>query len=199
MASTVNTNQKQFFSLRRCNNALSVLIIFIALYIGLSPFLPQIAWWIKRQAPVISSPALTQIKVDNIPTDNTLIIPRLDLKEKILDGESPLTVDKGIWRRPHTSKPPLDSNTVLVGHRFTYRGSAVFYNLDKIEKNDNIVVYWEGKKYEYKVRDIKIVKPTELVVEAPTDKPVLTLYTCAPLITAQNRLVIQADLVGDKP
>jgi sortase A len=82
----------------------------------------------------------------------------------------------------------------LVGHRFTYAGAAVFYNLDKVKSGDQIIVYWHGKAYEYKVFNISQVSPNKASVEAPTNESILTLYTCTPLLTAKDRLVIQAVL-----
>jgi LPXTG-site transpeptidase (sortase) family protein len=195
METTAVESNKQHFDLRKINNGLSVLLIVVALYIGLYPFLPQISWWFRREAPVVSSapPAITE----KIPTANTLVIPRLSLSEKIIEGEAARTVDLGVWRRPHTSQPSKGSNTVMVGHRFTYQGPAIFYHLDKVRMDDPITVYWEGKKYEYKVNSIQTVAPSEISVEKPTDQPILTLYTCTPLITAEKRLVVKATLIGE--
>jgi sortase A len=85
-----------------------------------------------------------------------------------------------------------------VGHRFTYAGPAVFYFLDKIQLKDKIYVDWQQKRYIYEVQNIKEVPPTALSVHAATNKPVLTLYTCTPLLTAKNRLVITSKLLEIK-
>ncbi len=183
-------------TLRKINIGLSVFLLLLGLYIMLWPLLPAINWWLKHDAPIISSPVSISVSVGdlNIPTENTLVLPALDLQEKILEGESVATVNRGIWRRPSSSTPDKASNTVLVGHRFTYSGHAVFYNLDKVKRDDPIIVYWSGKPYYYKVFSVSVVPPETVSVEAPTDQSVLTLYTCAPLWSAKDRLVIQASL-----
>ena len=79
---------------------------------------------------------------------------------------------------------------MLVGHRFTYDGPATFYSLDKVSIGDNIVVYWSSREYDYRVESIKVVPPTAIEVEAPTKDAQLTIYTCTPLWSAKNRLVI---------
>lgn len=84
---------------------------------------------------------------------------------------------------------------MLVGHRFTYANpNGVFYHLDKLQKNDEIALTWQGKRYVYEVHDIKTVEPSETNIEAPTNEDILTLYTCTPLWNPTKRLVVQARL-----
>lgn len=186
----------KLFTLRRVNYCLAGLLILLALYIMVLPIFPSIQWWVRHSAPVISSPTVTSVPLATvkIPDGEILYIPSLNLSEPIFEGASIYTANKGIWRRPQTSSPDQGSNTVLVGHRFTYAGAAVFYNLDKVKSGDQIIVYWHGKAYEYKVFNISQVSPNKASVEAPTNESILTLYTCTPLLTAKDRLVIQAVL-----
>ena len=121
----------------------------------------------------------------------------LGMEETINEGNSIATLRKGVWRLPHTSTPDKGGNTVLVGHRFTYSGQAVFYHLDKVKQGDRITIVWKGKLYSYEVKTIKVVPPTEVSVEANTKEPMLTIYTCTPLLTAKDRLVIQATPIGE--
>lgn len=182
-------------TLRRFNNILGALLICLALYIIVWPFLPGLNWWVRHDIPLVSSITAPKVNVKQIPAENTLIVPALGMREKIFEGESVFTVNQGVWRRPQTSTPDQSSNTVLVGHRFTYTGQSVFYNLDKVRNDDEIIIYWSGKAYTYKVDKISTVPPEAVEVEAPTDESILTLYTCAPLLTAKDRLVVTARLI----
>ena len=83
---------------------------------------------------------------------------------------------------------------MLVGHRFTYDGAAVFYSLDKLKAGDDAYLVHNQKIYHYVVTGSAIVPPTATEVEAPTNETKLTLYTCTPLVTAKNRLVYTAEL-----
>jgi len=184
---------------RRVNDALTVVVILFAVYLMGAPFLPQIKWWLNPpKPPVIHHNATTTtsktVKAPPIPSDNLLIVPRLGMQEVIHDGPTIAELRKGVWLVPHTSQPDKNSNTVIVGHRFTYAGPAVFYFLDKVQVNDQIIIDWHSKEYTYKVTTIREVEPTELSVEAPTTTPELTLYTCTPLWTAKHRLVLIAPL-----
>ncbi|MBC7708162.1 sortase [Polaromonas sp.] len=191
---------KPSVTLCRINHFLTALVVLIAIYIMLFPFLPSIQYWIHR--PREQAPAVVQVTKNNppattpIPDGALLKIPRLDMTEEIHTGPSIYELNKGPWLVPRTSTPDKASNTVVVGHRFTYAGPAVFYFLDKIQVNDRITVDWQHKEYTYKVASISVVQPSQLEVQNPTDKPQLTLYTCTPLVTAKNRLVIVAPLVG---
>jgi LPXTG-site transpeptidase (sortase) family protein len=184
-------------TLRKIMDYFAVALIIIAMYMLFVPFIPAVGWWIKHDSVLASHPSV-QMNPGNVPSVNTLHIPSIDVWQPIHEGLDSDTVDKGVWRRPQTSTPDKASNTVLVGHRFVYYSSGVFYHLDKLKMGDQIIVYWQGTAYEYAVTSMREVSPDQVDVEALSDKPILTLYTCTPLITAQNRLVIKASFVGGK-
>ena len=190
--------------LRWFNHGLTWVVGILALYIIVSPFLPQFMWWLRHDSPIhtvvpgtkkVSDPA--KMPAETPITGEQLIIPALGMREDIHGGASVSALRKGVWRLPHSSTPDSGGNTVLVGHRFTYSGQAVFYHLDKVKQGDHISVTWQGKLYNYVVKTIKVVPPTEVSVEANTKEPMLTIYTCTPLLTAKDRLVIQAAPLGE--
>lgn len=185
----------RYITLRRIADCLAVLLIVIAAYMLFVPFAPAVGWWVTHDT-VFASVSADQAKPVDIPAENTLHIPSLDVWQPIHEGQGLDTVDKGVWRRPQTSTPDKGSNTVLVGHRFVYQSAGVFYHLDKLKKDDKITIYWQGEAYEYQVLSTFIASPEQVEVEAPSSEPTLTLYTCAPLLTAENRLIIKAKLVN---
>jgi LPXTG-site transpeptidase (sortase) family protein len=191
---TISFNWK---SLRTINHVLSVLVVLLAAYIVLSPLLPRLMGGAQSSEKV--SAVTARLSKEPISSEPTLKIPRLDMKQQIHTGLTTADLNKGVWLVPKTSTPDKQSNTVIVGHRFTYAGPAVFYFLDKVQLRDKLYVDWQNKRYIYEVENIKEVPPTELSVHAPTPKPTLTLYTCTPLLTAKNRLVITAKLMEVKP
>lgn len=192
------TTFKNALTLRRSNNLLTVIVVLIGIYIVLTPFLPAISWWSKYQAPIVSSKPTAPTPKPTSPTapqDNTLIIPALAMQEGVHEGASLYTLRLGVWHLPQSSTPDKGSNTVLAGHRFTYSSAAVFYNLDKVVAGNDIYMYWQHKRYHYQVNAVRVVAPTEVSVEAATPEPTLTIYTCTPLWSTKQRLVIQARLV----
>ncbi len=81
--------------------------------------------------------------------------------------------------------PADGGNFVLSAHRFimgitpeqTLRKSP-FYNVDRLQNGDEIIVDYNGKRYFYTISDIFEVKPEDVHIENRTDKPRLTLYSC---------------------
>lgn len=196
----------EHIGLRKFNNVLSVVVIVLSVYILLVPWLPKLGyWWGKHFG---KEPALVAANDDNVqnkpeevvPQQNTLVIPSMHAQWEIFDGPDLGTLNKGIWHLPYTSSPDQNGNTVIVGHRFTYTDpSGPFYNLDQVKEGDKIVVYWNKQKYVYKVDKVSVVPPTALEVERQTDTKLLTLYTCTPLWSARDRLVVQAKPVEASP
>src|SRR6185312_776809 len=187
----------RWFGWRRLNYLMAAVIIIVDGYIAVSPILPRLDLWRRRHAvaAVAGLPYKTNldktptvgVKRKPVPTDDRLVIPSLAIDQKILSGKNPYIVNLGVWARPNTSTPPEGSNTVLVAHRFTYKGPSIFYSLGDLKKGDKVVVYWSGKEYDYTVSGNRIVDGTDLAVEDPTNNSQLTLYTCAPLWTAHPK------------
>ncbi len=126
---------------------------------------------------------------------NFIYLPSIDVKMPISEGQTEDALSGGkAWRRPNTSTPDKGGNVVLTGHRFEFlTGTQSFYNLDKLNDGDEILVHWNGQIYAYKKYTDFIVTPEEVSIEAPTAEHRLTLYTCTPIWTATNRLVILAE------
>lgn len=180
--------------LKRFNDLLSVVVILLSLYILLWPLLPDLLWWAGKANVTAVSPVETPSTSNNVrtPDVNTLVIPSIKMSEKINEGQDISALRNGSWRLPKTSTPDKGGNTVVVGHRFTYSGKAVFYLLDKIHVGDDITVYWQKEAYKYKVSKTLVVPANQISIEENTAEPLLTLYTCTPLWSFKDRLVIQA-------
>lgn len=192
--------------LRKFNNILTAVVVALGLYIMLFPFLPHANLWIStitdntngvRYNGVLAQ--ANNVNTDTLqdaPQDNRLVIPSIQVDNEVILGSDPTIVNEGVWHRPHTSTPDKGGNTVLVGHRFAYNAPATFYHLDKLAPGDRFAVWWEGTEYVYEVYDTFIVDPTAIEVEANTDQPIVTLYTCTPVWTARNRLIVKAKLAN---
>lgn len=140
---------------------------------------------------------LPENKFDVSP--NRLIITKIGVNAPIVESaSSEYGLSLGAWHVPESSSPEKGGNTVITGHRFKYLppSNLTFYLLDKLEAGDLISVVWKNKKYYYKVRELKIVEPTDLSVEAKSEEPILTLYTCHPIYSTAKRLVVVADLIS---
>lgn len=191
-------------TLRRINNFLLAAILLVNGYVVIMPIIPGFMFWLQSHnhaevqriqaeanlAPPPSSSTPT-------PTSDRLIIPSMLLDEPINEGNSTATLSKGLWRLPQSSTPDKGSNTVIAGHRFTYSNpEGTLYNLNKVQVGDLISVWWNGRLYKYRADTIEVVGPNDVSVEAPTQSPQLTIYTCTPLWLPKNRLVVIAKPEG---
>lgn len=96
-------------------------------------------------------------------------------------------------------------NFSLAGHRLSY-GSA-FRNVDKLQVGDAIVVETSDNWYVYQVSDWHIVDPTAVEVIAPVpNEPgaeptqrLLTLTSCHPLFSTEERYIVHAEFVYSAP
>lgn len=184
-------------TLRRINHILTVMLVGVGVYIMAAPLWPQASWWVKYEAPVISKspqPEFKSVAKSQIPPTNMLVIPRLDLQKIIHEGQSEKTLNQGAWHRPGTGTPE-DGNMVIAGHRFNFGGQSMFYHLDKMRVDDEIGVYWKGEAYTYRVTKIEEVTADDVSIEQPSEDRRLTIYTCTPLWSAKNRLVVHAKLI----
>ena len=72
------------------------------------------------------------------------------------------------------------------------RDNSVFYLLDKLENDDDILINYKGKIFTYKVYTKKIIKAkeTDYLNYTEDDKEVLILQTCWPIGTNWQRLLV---------
>lgn len=188
-------------SLSKVNTLLLGVIIVVNSYIIIAPFVPALQLWYKERFAKQQQQQLSeQVDQDNpikYIGPNKLVIPQMFLDQPVLEGPNIYTANKGIWRLPESSTPDKGGNTVLIGHRFLYSTKpAVFYSLDKLNTGDRVGLFWDNIQYIYEVSEVKVVSPSQTDIESATDDDRLTIYTCTPLWTSKNRLVVIAKRIG---
>ena len=133
----------------------------------------------------------------------TLTIPKLSLEDiPVPTADSQVALDReGIIRFEETGVPWEEgSNTFVVGHALGYlwtRTPYVFYELDQLKPGDEIIAKDQAdNEYVFEVYDQVTVKPEDFWVTYPVpDKTTISLQTCTPIPTFENRLVIRGELV----
>ena len=193
---------------------LKVVVLIFLLYLILAPFLPEIAYQLRNllgiqyQEETIFYEEEEEEDSDDVGRresryadfdldGNRLVIPSIGVHIAIVEGTDESVLYRGAWRRPNTSTPDQGGNTVITGHRFHYipPNNRTFYNLNKLENDSKVFVFWNEKEYVYQVYESFIVKPEQTEIEGPMGGNILTLYTCHPLWTADRRLVVRAELL----
>jgi sortase A len=189
------------------NNFLTLLVVCGALYIVVFPYWPRITWQFKDKST--AAPYEGQLRGDSVntgavqptPQENRIVIPPALIDQPILEGKGIWVINNGgSWRKNlNTTSPKELGNTIIVAHRFTYqKPDSGFYHLDKVRVGDKLAIYWQGEELLYTVTETKTVPDTAIEIENNTKDRTLTLYTCTPVITAENRLVVIAkpDQIG---
>lgn len=134
----------------------------------------------------------------------TLSIPKLGLEDvPVPTADSQVELDReGIIHLTETGVPWEDgSNTFIVGHALGFpftRTTYVFYELDQLNTGDEIMLKdKKGKAYTFRVYDRMTVRPEDYWVTYPVpDKTVISLQTCTPIPTFENRLIVRGELVS---
>ncbi|SDF52310.1 sortase A [Blastococcus fimeti] len=150
-----------------------------------------------------------------------LHIPRLgeDYSRVVVEGASEVQLERGPGHYVNTAMPGQQGNFAVAGHRVG-RGSP-FLDLDRMRPGDPIVVETDDSWFVYRVLGDadtgdfdgdpsgipgrQIVRPSQVAVISPTpggpatgeaSGAYLTLTTCHPKYSAQQRLIIHARLDG---
>ena len=150
-----------------------------------------------------------KLDIEITPYENRIIIPKitknipvLDLKQKSVSWEKELEdifmkeLEDWVVRYPGSSKPGKNWNTFIFGHSSNYPWikwdyNDVFVNLNKLEYQDEVILYYEQEKYTYKIKEKKVIKPGQTdILKRNKNKDEITLMTCWPIGTTLNRLIV---------
>lgn len=107
-------------------------------------------------------------------------IPKINLKNGFLDINSKYNnIENNVTVISPSDYPNVDNgNLILAAHSGTGY-IAFFKNLYKLNKKDQVYIYYNGIKYTYEIKDIYTQpKVGELEVRRRSDKKTLTLITC---------------------
>lgn len=132
-----------------------------------------------------------------------ITVPRLGLKDvAVPTGSRQARLDReGILRVRGSGLPWIPgSNTFIAGHALGFPRTRVpyaFYRLDKMRPGDEIFIDdKDGHRYTFRVYDRLIVKPDDYWVTYPVEgRTIVSLQSCVPIPTFQNRLIVRGELV----
>jgi len=189
---------------------LELLAVGLIVYLLLLPFYPALKYKVVYekwgQLEQAKDKAAVEEYVGQLPVaadavqGNRLIIPKIGVLAPIIESRSAdYGLSKGAWRVPETSTPDKGGNTVITGHRFKYLPphNLTFYLFHKLEKGDVFTIIWNDQEYYYRIREVKIVDDTDLSVLDPSDTPIVTMFTCHPIYSTEQRLVVIGELIDD--
>ncbi len=143
-------------------------------------------------------------------TDFSIVVPKIGANAKVIpnvdsanEKEYSAALKQGVAHALGTAFPGEGGHIFLFAHSTDYfwnvgAYNAIFYLLDKLQKNDEINIFYKGERYVYRVVDKTIVDPSQVeYLTRKTNKEFLTLQTCWPMGTTFKRLLVFAVRVSD--
>ena len=140
----------------------------------------------------------------------SIIVPKIGANAKILKNidasDENIYLDalnKGVAHTLGTAFPGEGGHIFLFAHSTNYfwnvaTYNAIFYLLYKLEKNDEINLFYQGQRYVYRVIGREEVDPSQVqYLTRKTNREFLTLQTCWPPGTTLKRLLIFAVRVAE--
>jgi sortase A len=220
MRSTKKTNQKskikyqnkqsKKISFKKQNFFLilsGIIFLLFGFLIFFLTFYPVVKEEIKYQIVTKKKfPKLKEIK----PVDGNfgIVIPKIAANAKVIANVDPFdekvyqkALTQGVAHAKGTQLPDQAGNTFIFAHSSTdwytaNRYNSVFYLLNKLEKDDDIFIFYQKQKYHFQVVEKKIVDPSEInYLKGDSQNKILTLMTCWPPGTNLKRLILLAKLV----
>jgi LPXTG-site transpeptidase (sortase) family protein len=158
----------------------------------------------RSEFPAMTDTTETDLLAD-IPNDGKswLVIPRLHLRMQVVSGISDDKLALGVGWYRKSQKPGKAGNIGLAGHRTTF--PAPFYFLDKMQTSDSVLLIVGDAMYRYAVKansknePYDIVQPDNTRVLSYLGYNSVTLTTCTPIGTANQRLIVHAKLASRSP
>ena len=128
--------------------------------------------------------------------ETKIIVDSVYLEGEIYEGVDSNTMDKGFWHFPTSQLPGQKGNFVIIGHRYANLPPKkdTFFNLDKIKVGDRIEVIQSDNRYTYIVTESRVVEKNDISILKDYSDHRITLITCTPLWTDNQRLVIVGKL-----
>ncbi len=204
--------------IKRLNFVGNLLIIFsfLGLFLTFGPVLKEeVDYRINQTSDIIkqaifknNQPPNFQLEPPN--RDFSIVIPKIKAVSPVFKDTDPFNEKEfskvlrhGVAHAKGTALPGQVGNTYIFAHSTDAfynvgRYNAVFYLIGKLQKGDEIYIYYEGEKYFYEVCEKKVVEAESVGYLRPLKEDVntLTLQTCYPPGTTIKRLVVLADLVS---
>ena len=150
--------------------------------------------------PVTEAPALPDPEAapadpyENVPivAIGEMEIPKIGLVHTIYEGVSLTVVNHGPGHWPGTPTPGGYGNMVFAGHRTTY--DHPFRNIDQLVEGDPILFRTDQGTFTYRVTRTEVVHWDDVWIVDQHPGRTLTIFTCHPIGSSAERLVVHAEL-----
>lgn len=126
-----------------------------------------------------------------------LKIEKIGLEKGLVSKtDSNNNVDKNIQILEESDYPDVENGNVILASHNGNGSTSYFKDIHKLESNDEVIIYYGGYQYQYKViNSYEVEKTGEINIVRNGEKSSLTLITCK---GNDKQLVIICELVNKK-
>jgi sortase A len=121
-------------------------------------------------------------------------IPKIGVDDTVREGVEQMVIDAGPAHWPGTAAFGSWGNIVLAGHRST--NTSPFLRVGELAPGDEIVLSDSTGTYTYHVTGLQVVPNTALWIVDQHPGRTLTIFTCHPIGSAAQRLIVRAELMS---
>jgi sortase A len=122
-------------------------------------------------------------------------IPKTGVDQPIREGVEQMVIDAGPAHWPGTASPGGWGNVVLAGHRSSH--TEPFLRNAELAPGDPIVLSDLTGTYTYRVTEVRVVPNTALWIVDQHPGRTLTIFTCHPIGSSAERLIVRAELASE--
>lgn len=151
----------------------------------------------------------SQKRILPVSTDYGIIIEKINANAQVVASVDPgneaayvKALQQGVAEAQGSTKPGQAGNLFIFSHSADapwniIRFNAIFYLLRELNPGDRVIIFYQGRRYDYLVFDKTTTEPGDVsFLTNRYDVPVLTLQTCDPPGTLLRRLIVRARLQG---
>ena len=119
-------------------------------------------------------------------------IPKTGLDQTVREGVEQVVIDNGPAHWPGTAAFGAWGNVVLAGHRSSH--TEPFLRNAELAAGDEILLSDPTGVYHYSVTSVEVLPATAMWIVDQHPGRSLTIFTCHPIGSSAERLVVHADL-----
>lgn len=162
----------------------------------------------QKEASALPAETINKNLLTPVDEGFGIVIPKILANTKVIADVDPnnsveyqRALAKGVAQAKGSVDPGEEGNIFIFSHSGVdfyeaNRYNAVFYLLNKLEKGDEVLLFYQGEKIAYAVREKKIVGAEEVqYMKSKPGERIVTLMTCWPAGTDLKRLVVIAEQV----
>jgi sortase A len=146
--------------------------------------------------PLVQSLANIPLPTPSPAHASRIQIAAIGVDAPVVQGDGWEQLKKGVGHHIGSPNPGEKGNLVVSAHNDVF--GEIFRDLDRLKPGDEVIISTAQQAYVYVVRQTQIVAPTQVEVMAPTQGAVLSLISCYPYMVDNQRIVVVAELQGEK-